>query len=403
MDEIDSIIDNYKNTAIAVFNFITSIPKPLSLFVFKRIIDESYDIARIISHEEARQQLIYAMCEYFNMEEKIDPICQYLDINKYYKEIDGLIEDKELLMSKLSSICNWGNLPPLEELVHAYSCYSISNLGNDWITNVDTAICYKLKNLVENNGIDYLNNENKYLEFDNCFLRLGYQMLFQNWYSNQSSSCDDTLFINWYCKGEIMDVILYTIFDCNNSITSIALMEFLKKECKRNEYLAEVTQNRYDKLRQIKPQLGMLCFEYEGEKKKNKTKSVYYLSLGSIPKSKVDRNPISDDLMYKLYDCLEGEGYLECGLEAFKNIFSDKHLRVKPIVWKEDVKSLANFLSILRAEESERNKEYSMKAGNLFVQKSGKPCKWKSIYQTDSQHKSYKLFREIFRTSGINR
>lgn len=89
--------------------------------------------------------------------------------------------------------------------------------------------------------------------------------------------------------------------------------------------------------------------------------------------------------------------------EAFKVIFSGYHKHVKPIVWKKDVRELANFLCVLRAKDSERDKEYSKQAEHVFLQNNGKPCKWKSLNQPDTQHKSYKELKKIFSLVGIER
>jgi len=257
-------------------------------------------------------------------------------------------------------------------------------------------------NITEEQGCDIFSCDSTAMELNNCFQRLGYQTLFINWCYNQLPSNYDCLFINWYCKGKLVDIVLTTIFECENSIISNSLMTLLLKECRHHRYLAEVTQSRYENLRKIKPQLGVLYFEYEGEKKTN-NKLVSCMSLGFIPKSKDDRGPICENSLYKLYEQLEYERYLDCGFEAFKVIFSGYHKHVKPVIWKKDVRELANFLSVLRAKDSERDKEYSKQAEHVFLQNNGKPCKWKSLNQPDTQHKSYKRFKEIFRLVGIER
>lgn len=402
MKDINTIIGHYKDTAIDVFNFITTIPSPLAEFVFKRIVDEAYAIANVISFDCAKKQLIHAIGVNFNTEMDTDQICQFLGVNKYYKEIEGVVMEKDMLIEKLNNVCLWQNLPSSDGLIHAYSCYSVSNLGDDWIRNTETTIWSRLMNIIEEQGSDFFLYDSTVMELKNCFQRLGYQTLFINWCYNQLPSNYDCLFIDWYCKGKLVDVVLTTIFECGNNIISNSLMTLLLNECRHHRYLAEVTQSRYEDLRKIKPQLGVLYFEYEGEKKTN-NKLISCMSLGFIPKSKNDRAPIGENLLYKLYEQLEYERYLDCGFEAFKVIFSGYHKHVKPIVWKKDVRELANFLCVLRAKDSERDKEYSKQAEHVFLQNNGKPCKWKSLNQPDTQHKSYKELKKIFSLVGIER
>lgn len=400
--------DNYINIdrdveiAFDVFLFLTSMPSPLAEYVYKRIVDEAYSIANAIPFEKAKSQLIESICGNISTEVvDINPICHFLGVGRYYKDVENSITDKDALIKLLEKICSWQNLPCIEGLIQSYSCYSISITDTEWIADTKATLWNKLTELYETKGKEYFSNSNTILIKNNCFQRLGYQTFFFNWLGNESVSDDDVVFYNWYCKGELMDVVLNVIYSCGNDLISRSLLAWLIHQCELHQCLANITQIRYDSLRQIFPQLSVQNFEYKGEKKKESTINPVF-ALESIPKSKNNPNPIDKHSMEKLYNKLKEMGYIDCAFTEFDSIFSSRINKVRPIRWLKDVKELANFLLVLRGDNT-TSRDYSERAAKVFIQKTYKPCKMNSINQPNREKSNMQLFKDIFNSAGISR
>ena len=104
--------DNYINIdrdveiAFDVFLFLTSMPSPLAEYVYKRIVDEAYSIANAIPFEKAKSQLIESICGNISTEVvDINPICHFLGVGRYYKDVENSITDKDALIKLLEKIC----------------------------------------------------------------------------------------------------------------------------------------------------------------------------------------------------------------------------------------------------------------------------------------------------------
>lgn len=395
-------IDRDVDIALDVFLFLTSIPSPLAEFVYKRIVDEAYSIANAISFEKAKSQLIESICENINtMVEDINPICHFLGISRYYKDMENSIVDKEALVTLLEQKCAWEKLPSIEGLIQSYPCYSIKITGTEWMADTRATLWNKLTELYETKGKEYFSNSNTILVKNNCFQRLGYQTFFLNWLGNESVPADDVVFYNWYCRGELMDVVLNTIYTCNNDLISKSLLAWLIHQCELHQSLAIITQIRYDMLRQILPHLSIQSFDYKGEKINNSIINPVF-ALESIPKSKNDSTPIDSHSMEKLYNKLKEMGYIDCVFTEFNSIFSSRCNKVRPIRWLKEVRELANFLLVLRGD-NKYSRDYSKRAAQVFVQKSTKPCRMSSIYQADREESNMQLFKAIFNSAGISR
>ena len=395
-------IDRDVDIALDVFLFLTSIPSPLAEFVYKRIVDEAYSIANAISFEKAKSQLIESISENINtMVEDINPICHFLGVGRYYKDVENSIMDKGALIKLLESKCSWQNLPCIDGLIQSYPCYSINITGTEWIADTKATLWNKLIELYDTKGKEYFSNSKTILVKNNCFLRLGYQTFFLNWLGNESVSDDDAIFYNWYCRGELMDVVLNTIYSCDNDLISRTLLAWLMNQCELHQCLASITQIRYDSLRQIFPQLSVQNFDYKGEKKKESIINPVF-ALESIPKSKNNSTPIDSNSMEKLYNKLKEMGYIDCAFTEFNSIFSSRCNKVRPIRWLKDVKELANFLLVLRGDNTS-SRDYSERAAKVFIQKNYKPCKMNSIYQANREKSNMQLFKDIFNSAGILR
>ena len=395
-------IDICQETAFEVFWFLATMPTPLAEFVYKRIVDEAYSIASALPLEEAKNQLISSISENINTsEDDINPICHFLGIDRYYKDVENSITDKDALMKIFEKYCSWQNLPSAEGLVQSYSCFSIEITNTEWIAETKATLWNKLTSLTEIKGIDYFSNHNTILIKKNCFHRLGYLTLFMDWYSTKTPSVNDIVFYNWYCQGELIDVVLDTIYGCNNNIISKSLLAWLIQQCENHQRLAEITQIRYDLLRQIRPQLGVQNFDYKGEKKTNNTLLPVF-ALESIPKSSTDAIPIDSNSMKKLHYKLKEMSYINCSFTEFNSIFSSRCNKTKPIRWLKDVKELANFLLVLRGD-NKYSKDYSQRAAKVFLKKDGSPCSESSIYQANREDSNMQLFKDICNFAGIKR
>lgn len=409
MNKVNNIdIYNSLETAFDVFLFLTTIPSPLTEFIFKRIVDEAYSIASVIPFADAKKQLIESMSENINtITVDINPICNFLNINRYYKDVEKFITDKNKLNKIFNKYCQWNQLPSSDDLIQCYSCYSIkrNNDNNmEWIPKTKRELRDKLSKLIDTIKDDFFDRNNTILEKNNCFHRLGYQTLFMNWISEKSPSINDIIFYNWYCKGELIDIVLDTIYRCNNDLISKTLLAWIIKQCESHEYLAKITQIRFNILRQINPQFSEQNFEYKGEKRESNTINSSVLALGTIPKSQKDSTPIDQICLNNLYRKLKEMNYIsqDCSNYEFEQVFSNRTNKVQPIKWLKHQKELANFLLILRDNINYDN-DYAERASRVFIKKNGDPCRKNTLYLADRDESNLQFFKEIFNASGIKR
>ncbi len=388
-------IETYTNTAIDVFDFIVKLPSPLGEFIFKRIIEDAYYIASVQQFEKVKEQLIESICISFQSSKSVDPVCKYLGILNHYKEVDGLVSDTDGLNKKLKEICRFSQLPPIEDLLLAYPCFSFQIPGDDYIDNT--------RELIRGRVMDIKNYEgksanNEFTGIDNCFVKLGYQTLFEKWFCDCISPNYNEMIFRWYCKGELIDSVFDTIFKSGATSVSRALWDLLVHKCEQQYYLSLITQQRFDYYRVISPKLAYYEFKYKGEKKQENMDII--ASLPCIPKSKDDSKPIDDDCMYNLHSRLVALGKIECEFECFKSAFSGSTKTTLPIKWLDRQKDLAAFLYILRAE-GRSNKAYAAQAAKVFIQKNGKACSASTLDQYDQPKISF--YKSLFNEVGITR
>lgn len=384
-------------TAIEVFDFIVKLPTPLGEFVFKRIVEDAYSIASIQSLETIKPQLLRAVCDGIQTSQSVDPICKYLGINNLSdrKEVDRLVMESDELFAKLQSLYKYDHLPPIEDLVRSYSCFSIPVAGDDYENSWEDI----RKRMLAINDIADNNDSLSSMEKSNCFIKLCYQTLFEKLASNNSSTQHDVLFYKWYCKGELIDTVFDTIYKCGVTSVSHALWENIVKKCEQNYYLAKIVQERFNYYRLFSPNIASCSFEYKGEKKLEAT--VVVASLPCIPISKDNRNQINDECMFELHKMLKLRGEIGCPYQVFLSAFSGRTQTTLPIKWLKGQKELASFLYVLQAKDKV-DKEYAEMASKVFVQKNDKPCSAVTLKQPDfgTLRKEY---IELFNSVGINR
>ena len=236
-------IEQNTNIAMEVFDFIIKLPSPLSEFVFKQIVEDSYYIASVQQFDEIKKQLLDSICFSFQSTKSVDMVCKYLGILNHYKEVDNLIMDGIELNKKLNDLCKFDHLPPIDDLIMAFPCFSVEVIGDDYLENMWELVRRKIMDL---EGVNDDNESHNRVERENCFVKLGYQSLFEKW------ACDcvpvglNKTIYNWYCKGEIIDSILDTIFKCGVTSISRSVWDLLVKKCEQNYHLSIVTQQRYN-------------------------------------------------------------------------------------------------------------------------------------------------------------
>lgn len=384
-------IESYTNTAIEVFDFVVKLPSPLGEFVFKRIIEDAYYIASVQQFEKIKEQLIESICISFQPTESVYPICNYLGIPNHYKEVDSLVTDIDELNKKLKDICKFNQLPPIEDLLLAYPCFSFQIPSDDYKDNTKELI---RKRIIEFEDDEGKSTENDFTGINNSFIKLGYQTLFMKWLCDYSFPNYNEMIFRWFCKGELIDSIFDTIFKSGATSVSQSLWDLLVRKCEQYYFLSKITQQRFDYYRVISPNLAYYEFKYKGEKKLENTDII--VSLPQIPKSKVDSTPIDDDCLYKLHARLVALGKINCTFECFKSAFSGYSKTTLPIKWLQSQKDLATFLYVLRAE-GKTNKAYSSQAAKVFIQKNGKACSASTLdqYEQDKIRDYKNLFKEI--------
>ena len=394
-EEKTRAIETAVKTAMEVFDFIITLPSPLGEFVFKKIVEDAYSIASVQQFDKVKEQLIKSICYCFEENQSVDPICNYLGINKYYKEVDCLVTDSDKFISKLNELCGFDHLPPIEQLLLTYPCFSYQLNSNIYIDNTKERV---RKLVMEREKAEEKNAASDFLEVENCFLKLGFQTLFFKCAGNILPHKYDETFYQWYCNGSIIDTVLDTIFKCGVSSVSRSLWELLVQECERHYYLSIITQKRYDYYRSYLPGLAYFKFDYKGEKKQENVE--YVAALPTIPKSKLDQTPIDSDCISRLHDILYRLGKIDCPFECFNSAFSGITKTTLPIKWLKLQKELASFLYVLRAE-GHTNEAYASHAAKVFIQKNGKPCSASTLDQYDTE--MVKSYKKIFNEVGITR
>ncbi len=386
-------IENLTNTATEVYEFIMNIPSPLGEFVFKRIIENAYEIASVLQPDVVKKQLIEAVSYHMDTSKDMNLVYNYLGVVNHYKELDEVFMEKEKLIECLNRYCSFNELPLQNLLIRSYACFSPGAEGEEWKKNLKVDIRKKI--------IEDIQKEEVYPQY-NCFQELGYKTLLPNYILGGHSKYRE-LFSDWYCKGSILSFVIDTVHKCNVNTISVSLWKHIQSECKKHQYLSEAFQKCYESY-------GVFSntekkFEYEGKEDKSTTHLVLALPQIIIDPNKDTKkaNFATYDMLYDLHRRLTKRGDIDCGFEAFKAVFSGRENMVQPIMWKTKQQHLANFLCVLRGGEHAKDSQYAKTAATVFIQKDRKPCKFNTLNQEDTQSKSYNEYKELFRAIGLNR
>lgn len=400
-EDASDIIEKYVNTSIDVIKFIINLPAPLSQFVFRQIVCNGYKMASVLPKQEQKDHLLKAVSLSIELSKQTAPVYCYLNVEHHYRRLDEAVQQMdettgtELLFNELKHLCSWDTLPDSAELIHAFDCFSFSDNGNT--ESLREIIRMRLEDvLYENPNIDKV-LQNSHCS---CFLQLGYQTFFEKWIASMLDATFDDLFVKWYCKGEVLDIVIDTIANCGVYTVSQSLFERVVSQCAENYHLSNIVQQRYDYYRQFTASLSPYQFVYKGVVKQNQlTKS---MALPKITKSATDTNPIDESNLYDLWALLKKHGDIECEFLSFQSVFSGAFKETRPIRWLRDQNSLAVFLYILRAKHK-ADKDYAKKAASAFLQKNGKQCSENTLNQANTQASCYREYVDLFNEANIKR
>lgn len=395
-EQIDEIC-RLTNTATEVYEFIMRLPSPLGEFVFKRIVENAYEIASVLDPENAKKQLIEAICTHKDDSKESSLIYKYLGVSEDY--INGVIikgkNHLEDLKKYLLYHCTFNNLPAQDLLIRAYTDFSPNAVDDEGLKNLEASVRTKIIDVIQNT------NDTGTLP-DNCFQALGYKTLYLNWISEDHPDFSKQ-FIDWYGEGKILNYVIDAVYKCNVYHISDSLWQHIQTECKTHQYLNNAFQVCYDSYR-IFSNLPKKDFTYEG-KEDNTTKDLFPALpkiLKDPDKEYKDSNFATDYMLIGLYDDLKIRKKIECCEEDFKAIFSGTEKCVAPIKWTASQQELADFLYIARGN-NKKDKKYAEKASKLFIQKNNKQSSSCTLNQEDTTQKTYKEFRELFKKHDFKR
>lgn len=388
-------IERLTNTATEVYGFIMGLPSPLGEFVFKRIVENAYEIASVLPPEVVKRQLVEAISIHKESSKDLFLIYKYLGVVDHYKEIDGLIMEKDRLIKRLLDYCSFDNLPSQDLLIRAYTCFSPGAEDDEWLENLKASVRDKITGIIQNiNDIGTLS--------DNCFHELGYKTLYLNWISGDCSDFNKQ-FIDWYGKGKILNYVIDTIYKCNVYQISFSLWRHIQAECKTHRDLNNAFQACYDSYRKFS-NLPEKKFEYEGKEDNDKENVVLALPQILIDPSDGNKesNYATSEMVYNLHSYLCARNMIDCTEEDFRAVFGGREKYAEPIKWTSTQLDLANFLYVVRGKNT-RDKNYTNDASKVFIQKNGKPCSSVTLNQEDTTAERYKEFKKILINIGLKR
>ena len=384
----NNTVEQYRDTAEAVYNYLFSLPEPLARYMFKQIILEAYDIASCYPVDEVIPQLAFAVSNYYNMaasDKAKAHLANYLGVDSY--TFEQIITNKEklektLLASKRES------LPPADNLVKAFKCFTYPQM----LCNFSGfEIWERLDQIVES----CKKEEQAAIPLDeNCFYKLGYHTaLFNN-----EEKQNDKLIFHWFCEGCILDIVFKCIWDNSNQQVAVAFYDNLMTAC-RSLDLARICEKRFKVVKETRAGWPYVKFERED--------SVKFINsaLGFLDKE------VTDEGLYNLkcgnlYNELRNSNFIECENTMFTNIFTEME-NVQPIVWLKDTCSLACFAMCVyeKAAMQEKYKtqvsflEHFVKCINNKSNVDGNSLKCeknKCAKKTYNHYEDYRQYEKLF-------
>lgn len=425
-------IDRYVNNAIEIAYCVSSLESPLVEIMFRQIIRNLYAVCEFLPKEKKLKQFIHLICMNFSMSKDPEKLLLLLissdKLPKYFNEIKNkksdvtedseqtkekrndmmkFLDEKEVLMAEIteSSIQAREKLNDLlfnvrndefcindNEFFNYYNLFTEPIVDKISLFNMKEKLYEKIKNLIKNNkSVISDNTDTECTEF------LGCQTLLSSWFDSKDSSEKlDRMFFRWYCKGELLDVIIDAMANSDTHFIVKSFMQHLDEWCKDDSRLGEILQERYNLYRQYSTRLPNHAFW--GIEQKSTNSIEYVCALDKIPDLK---GKDYDDSLGKLYG-RSIRRYVDCDIQTFKSAFSGSN-ETKMITWLENVNDLAVFLSVLY--NGKNKNKYSEKAANIFLVK-GKHPKSGALSQ-ETQHKEYdkkkKEFIEILNECGFEK
>ena len=390
-------ITRYCHNATEVWEFLCKMPSPLSQMVFKRAADIAYTFALVQTPETAKRQLLEAIAysvESTSSEEEILHLATCLEAEDYAEEISwNLGAEPAILCDYLLEHCTWSQIPPKEGLLRAHGAFRISD-------NAEAGTDEFLHRLRENFNRGMVLGENPADSIGNPFLLMGFQTLLEKWACSILPRELDSLMFRWYCKGEIIDLVIDTILNSGICFVSDSILKFMDKEAEYRYYLSVVFQERFDNMRRHSLSLQPHTFEYKGESIPVTLRQ--FNSLETIPQT-VGLNTAADPLkVCELYLKLRQEDYIGCAQANFQSAFAGYWNTTEPIIWHKDQKSLASFLYYAHGT-NRQDLDYAARAAMIFRKSNGSACKANTLNQPKLGDPEDIKMRALFNEVGINR
>ncbi|MBO5016662.1 MAG: hypothetical protein J6C92_12805 [Bacteroidaceae bacterium] len=308
--------DEYKNTAIVVFKFLMSLPETLSRFIFKRIVEEAYEIASCQDSSKATNDLSEIFLTIYESlsKKEIERLANCTNVSS--DVFVSAIENREPLFIS-------DELPDISRLIKCYTCFVDSNRDRTSVNDLEEIPFWTA--LEETLAIPQPDITNDiYLTTDNIFYKLLYIKVFQ-FVIDKDFVEGYSHVLYWYCKGEILDVVFDCIWKNTNTQIAKSLFTILSQACFEDKHLSEITKKRYLEYIKYNPICptsinfncsdtvtgiaGLALFKQDNE-------NYYDISVGLMA--------IYNELVYKY---LEGDKLLE-----FINIFCQEK-NITPLKW----------------------------------------------------------------------
>lgn len=369
-------LNEYKNTAIVVFEFLMSLPATLSRFIFKRIVEEAYEIASCQDYSKAINDLseIFSTIYESLSKKEIEYLANCANVSS--DVFVSAIENREPLFIS-------DELPELSRLIKCYACFADSNSDKQSKKDLEEIPFWTA--LEETLAIPQPDITNDiYLTKDNIFYKLLYIKVFQ-FVRDKDFVEGYSHVLYWYCKGEILDVVFDCIWKNTNTQIAKSLFTILTQACFEDKHLSEITKKRYFEYAKYNP----ICPPSVNFNCSSKVTGIAGLAL--FKQDKENSYDISAGLMaiYNelAYKYLERDKLLE-----FINIFCQEK-NITPLKWcannssqldKEGVFNKKSFRNFIQACHQMFNVNIELnpfieKFCRCFVDYKGKPFKPNTI------------------------
>lgn len=400
--------DTYSDchTAIEIYEFLFRMPPILGQFIFRQAAIEACNLASVKSFKDTRKELIEAFC--YNFQENADPSAVYKLLNILEDNTVGL--NNELwdspaqLAKELETRCHLLDMPSADKFIPLYSCFS-----PDW-QELDAEILESIRIVVNNwliNVSSDVNLKNDYTH--NTFEAIGFKTFFMIFSANPTydEKRSDCKFYQWYCKGEVLRIVIETVLNCGVTSISFDLWDYISKECEKKTYLRKAFIDN------CKPFKNVYSLELTGdapeqEPTSNDDSREKFPCLGELyyySNKDETAKEANEEQLKQLYNLLKNCKYIEekTPLLAFCNIFQKYTSLCEPIKWIGNGVELGAFLDvifeeIIPKEKQERNstkKDYQEKALKVFTMNKTIG----SLKKAEKKHKDD--FRDMFRNIGL--